>query len=386
VRSAINLVGYLDAVLGQGESARRFCDGLDAAGVPWAGFGLRLPVAEIGGSRSTRFGTAPFPHRVTVLWCNPDRYGVDITVDEPLTKGRYTIGRWAWEIDEVPYSWRFAARWLDEIWVISDFVADRLRASVGAPVVVLPLPIGADPLVGSLDRARFGIADDTFMFLFTFDYHSTLARKNPVAVIAAYRCAFGPGDGAALLIKSVNAASCPSDRAALALAVEGRDDIRLVDAALSARDKDALLAGCDCYVSLHRSEGFGIAMAEAIAYERPVIATGYGGNLEYMSGRDALLVSHRPVAVGDGAGPYAAAATWAEPDVAHAAALMRQLAADPDAAAERGRRAAKRLAVRFSPAAAGAVAAREIERAHAALAQRDAAATLAGGKATWPAP
>lgn len=370
----INVVGYLDAVLGQGESARRFCDGLDAAGVPWEGFGLRLDVPGARARKTTRFGTAPFPHRVTVLWCNPDRYGVDIPVDEPLTAGRFTIGRWAWELEEAPAAWRDASAWLDEIWVSSRFVASALRGAVEPPVVVLPLPIAVSADVRSLDRARFGVAQDAFLFCFAFDYHSTVARKNPVAVIAAYRQAFAPGEKTALLVKSVNARSCPDEAREVHEAATGRDDIRVVDVALPAEEQDALLAGGDCYVSLHRSEGFGISMAEAMAHGRPVIATGFGGNLDYMDGDAGLLVRHDLVPVGSGGGVYPADGRWAEPDVAHAAALMRQVAADPVAAAERGRRGAAAIAARFSPAVAGAVAARHVERAHETLARRDAEA------------
>jgi glycosyltransferase involved in cell wall biosynthesis len=366
----VNLVGYLDAVIGQGESARRFGDGLDAAGVPWAGFDLGLPVAAARSPPTTRYGTAPLPHAVTVLWCNPDRYGIDLELDDALTRGRYTIGRWAWELGAVPDTWGAAAGGLDEIWVISEFVAAAVRAVVETPVTVLPLPIAVRPAERPRDRTRFGIAGDPFLFLFSFDYHSTVARKNPEGVVAAYRRAFAPGAGTALIVKSVNAASCPVDAEALERAAAGRADVHVLDAALPGEEKDALLAACDCYVSLHRAEGFGIAMAEATALGRPVIATGHGGNLEFMDGPDALLVRHVPVPVGAGADPYPPEGTWVEPDVAHAAELMRAVAAAPEAAAARARRNAEALAARFAPPVAGAVAARHIARAHATLVGR----------------
>lgn len=364
----VNLVGYLGAVLGLGESARRCGEGLDAAGLPWAGFDLPLPIARAGTRAVPRFGSEPLPHDVTVLWCNPDRYEVDLSVDAALTDGRYTIGRWAWEVDPAPESWGPAGSLLDEIWVSSQFVADTLRGVVEVPVTVLPLPIAVTPAERPRDRTPFGIAGDPFVFLFTFDHHSVTARKNPMAVVDAYRRAFPPAAGAALLVKSVNAAFRPDEAEALHRAAAGRDDIRVFDAALPGEEKDALIAACDCYVSLHRSEGFGIALAEAMALGRPVIGTGYGGNLEFMSGPDALLVRHTRVPVGPGAEPYPADATWAEPDIDHAAALMRALAADPEAAAARGRRGAAWLAARFAPSIAGAVAARHIERAGATLA------------------
>jgi glycosyltransferase involved in cell wall biosynthesis len=370
----VNVVGYLDAVLGQGESARRFCDGLDAVGIPWKGFALRLPVERARTQTTTQFGTAPFPYRVSVLWCNPDRYGIDINVDDPLTRRRYTIGRWAWEVDVVPDEWRLASRRLDEIWVASEFVARLLRGRVDAPIAVVPPAIAAGPAVRPLARSSLGIPDGTFVFLCSFDYHSAIARKNPAGAIAAFRTAFGPRDGAALIVKSVNAASRPRDAEALRRAAAGREDVHFLDAALLTADRDRLLAACDCYVSLHRSEGFGLGLAEATAFARPVIATAYGGNLDFMDGPDALLVRCLPAQVGPGSDPYPVGATWAEPSIEHAAALMRLLAADPAAAAARGRVAAARFAKRFAPAAAGATAALHVERARAALARRDAVA------------
>ncbi|MFL5843718.1 MAG: glycosyltransferase family 4 protein [Solirubrobacteraceae bacterium] len=371
----LNVVGYLDAVLGQGQSARRFCSGLDAAGVPWAGFGLRLPVPAARRPTVPRFGTAPFPHRITVLWCNPDRYGIDIPVDPPLLRGRYTIGRWAWELGEVPVEWREQARALDEVWVISEFVAQALRPALDVPVHVIPLPLSPAPRPRALDRGSYGVADGAFLFCFAFDHHSTLARKNPGGVITAYRRAFGPDEGTALLIKSVNASSCPQDAQALHEAAAGRDDIVIVDAALAEHEQDALLAGCDCYVSLHRSEGFGMSMAEALAHGTPVIATGYGGNLDYMAS-DELLVGHALRFVGPDAGPYPADGVWAEPDLDHAAALMRRVASDPPAAARHGERAAARLAVRHALPAAARVAAEHVARAANALNAREAALQL----------
>src|SRR3954452_9263937 len=144
VADGLNLVGYLGAVIGQGRTARRFGDGLDAAGVPWAGFDLQLDVAR-DGPPVTRFGAAPLPYRATALWCNPDRYGLDIDLDPRLTGGRFTAGRWAWELERLPPSWAPAARLLDEVWVISEFVAAAVRAAVDAPVVVLPLPVSVRP-------------------------------------------------------------------------------------------------------------------------------------------------------------------------------------------------------------------------------------------------
>jgi glycosyltransferase involved in cell wall biosynthesis len=138
--------------------------------------------------------------------------------------------------------------------------------------------------------------------------------------------------------------------------------VQVLDAALAADDRTSILAGCDAYVSLHRSEGFGMTMAEAMAYGRPVVATAFGGNLEFADDTTAFLVDCRPAPVSPGVPIYPEGMLWAEPDLDHAAALLRRVVDDPAEAAARGRRGRDLIRSRHSPEAVGEVVAREIER------------------------
>ncbi len=203
---------------------------------------------------------------------------------------------------------------------------------------------------------------DAFTFLFTFDFFSTARRKNPVGLVEAYKRAFEPGDGAQLVIKSFNGDVKPESLAQLERAAAGRDDIHVIDRFLPVEQKDALLARADAYVSLHRSEGFGLSLAEAMLLGKPVIATGYSGNLQFMTPANSWLVGYELTRVGEGVEMYPPDARWAEPDLDHAAELMREVRAGGDAVTLRAERGRRDVEAALSPAATGAAMRARLER------------------------
>ncbi len=357
----VNLVGYLNHVIGMGESARQFAGALRAAGVPHtlAAIELGPTVPQIRETQAPWLRDAALPYGVTVLWCNPDRYGVDL--DPATLRGDRLVARWAWELPEIPVSWCSSAGPFCEIWTASQFVAAAVRKGVAVPVRVIPQAVAVAP-APPLDRRRWNVPSDHALFAFMFDHHSTAARKNAFGLVDAFTRAYPQGRKATLLIKTINAHNLPETAAELVAAASSHPAIHVVDVSLPAQERAALLAGCDCYVSLHRSEGFGMTIAEAMGYARPVIATDFGGNLEYMDEQTGYLVRSTPTAVGEGVPIYPAEGTWAEPDLTHAAHLMRSISEDPADAAARGRRAANRIATAHAPAVAGAVVAGELAR------------------------
>lgn len=333
----VNLAGYFAAELGMGTGARLLLDATKAAG---------LPVTTINSNRTESRQAATFEagasdvrYPVNIAFVNADQFPLWAgDVGPELLNGRYTIGVWAWEVEEFPdYPEAFGL--VDEIWGISRFVADAVRTRTDKPVHVVPLPIPPAPAtIEPLDRAGLGLPDAPY-FLFVFDYFSVLERKNPLAVVEAFCRAFAEGEGPVLVIKTINGHRRRADRERLRLACAGRSDVVLLEDYVTAGQLTSLMAEATAYVSLHRSEGYGLTMAESMALGRPVIATAYSGNLDFMNEDNSLLVPCTMVEVGPNAGPYPATTHWADPDVDVAAAHMRRLVDDPEFARDLGERA-----------------------------------------------
>jgi glycosyltransferase involved in cell wall biosynthesis len=369
----VNVAGYLRAELGVGEVARQMLTALDAAGIPALPVTASAPNSRQGHDfAGSGHEWNPFP--VNLVCVNADGLPAFAErVGERFFDDRYTIGVWWWELSEFPERFDEAFAHVDELWVGSRFVAEAVAPRATVPVVPIRVPVGF-PAPAPLAPGELGWPDG-FTFLYSFDYNSVFRRKNPLGVVAAYTQAFGPGDGARLVLKSINHERDPHNHRLLTDAIAGRDDIVVIDAYVSSRDRNRLTATCDCYVSLHRSEGFGLTMAEAMFLGKPVIATGYSGNLEFMDEQSSYLVRHALVPVGGGADPYDATATWAEPDVGHAAALMREVFEDREGARRRGAVAARRMAERHSPIAAGQVVRARLDRVASRLETEPPAST-----------
>jgi len=376
-RLGVNVVGYLRSEHGVGEVARQAVHALTVSDVPV------LPIGEVAtasrqGHDFAHHGLDDARYPINLLCVNADQTPSLVEKAGPaFFADRHTIGWWWWEVEAFPEQWLGSFDLVDEVWAGSRFVAETLSRVSPVPVVHIPMPVA---LPDGVEADRVGLElPDGFLFLFSFDYNSVFARKNPLAVVEAFRSAFPtPVEGGpTLVLKSINGERFPAQRDRLADAVAGRPDILLREDYLDARDKNALMASCDCYVSLHRSEGFGLTVAEAMLLERPVIATAYSGGAELLAADRAYPVGYRRVPIGVGSEPYPADGEWAEPDVAGAAAAMRAVVEDPEGARERGRRGAAYVREHHSPAAAGAAMRERLETIAARQGLRDAGADSA---------
>jgi glycosyltransferase involved in cell wall biosynthesis len=342
--------GFFRKQFGLGQSARLYAAALARAGYRVHAVDAGIPTShqDAAADLGDIEGDRPLVDLVVV---NPDH------LDElPLAGGTYRIGLWFWELDVMPPAWHWAVDRVDEIWVASTFVADVVRQATRKPVVVVPHPVGTGGIRNLDDRSAFDLDPRAFTFLFTFDVSSGVARKNPVAVIQAFQQAFPRGrDDVQLLVKSSNGAPDPGQLAPLFVQRDGDARVILRDQVLDAPRFEALQWRADAYVSLHRAEGFGLGMAEMMARGKPVVATAWSGNLDYMDGSSACLVGCTRVPVQPGQYPHAQGATWAEPDIDQAASWMRRLVDDPEFARCIGEGGRQAVQARLGDAAVAAV-------------------------------
>jgi glycosyltransferase involved in cell wall biosynthesis len=341
----VNVVGYLDAQDGVGEVARLLVETLQAAEVPYS---TRVS-AETPSARGARYepGRA-VAYDLTVACINADQMPLEVDrLGDVLGPDGPVAGIWAWEVEDFPEWMAASEEFVDEVWTYSVHSATAIAAAVSRPVFVMAPPI-ADVEPPVLSRAELHLPDG-YLFLFCCDARSVVERKNPIAVVDAFRTAFRPGAGPQLVVKVVNADPADAELARLRAAMADRPDITLRSYAEPPDRQVALMAAADAYVSLHRAEGYGLTMAEAMVLGKPVIATGYSGNLEFMTEDNSVLVPSSKVRIPIGVRPYPAGAMWADPDVEAAAAAMVGLASDPAAGVRLGARARADVLEHHSP-------------------------------------
>ncbi|MBS0558651.1 MAG: glycosyltransferase [Proteobacteria bacterium] len=240
----------------------------------------------------------------------------------PAAAGAWRVGYWAWELPEPPPDWVGCDATLNEIWTPSGFARDSLATLVRKPLAVVTHPVA----VSTTPRTRDASAP--FTVLVMADGRSSWARKNPAGAVAAFRAAFGESFEARLILKLHGR---PVEMRALEAELRGAlqaTNVFVVRDRLDEAGMQALYRSADVFLSLHRAEGYGLPMNEAMAQGVPVIATGWSGNLAFMTDDDSILVPYRLVPVRDASGVYRAG-TWAEPDIDAAAAALRRLATDP---------------------------------------------------------
>jgi glycosyltransferase involved in cell wall biosynthesis len=263
------------------------------------------------------------PHAVQLYCVNADQLlPTQQSLGSALTRKRYKIGCWFWELPNFPEAWWHAFDLVDEVWAPTRFIADTLAKVSPKPVVHMPVPVSFS-VQGSYGRRHFSLPEERFLFLFSYDFHSFSQRKNPQACIAAFKKAFGRAEqGVGLVIKTVYADRHPEAYRELCSLVEGDERITVIDAVMARDEMYGLIDTCDCFLSLHRSEGFGLGLAEAMLLGKPVIGTAWSGNMDFMNADNSCLVDYTLVPVGRDCYPFWEGQVWADPDVDQAAAHM----------------------------------------------------------------
>ena len=324
IPGGFNVVGYFTAELGVGEAGRRLADVVRCVGMPIQEVGVRTSHSrEQHPNRRDIAATTKYEN--TILAVNADQTRRVITscgLDQHPRRRR--IGFWFWELSAFPIDSMSAFDHVSEVWCASEFTRDAVAAVSPVPVHHIHLPIHIPTSPTPYSKKQAGLPEG-FVFLFTFDFNSVIKRKNPVDVLTSYTNAFGPNDGAHLVIKSINGHNQQAELAKLQHLAISRPDVIIQDGYLSAGLVQAQLELSDCFVSLHRSEGYGLNIAAAMAAGRPAIATGYSGNMTFTSAKYPYIVPYNLVPVGDNAHPYDPKAIWAQPVLPTASHHMRSV-------------------------------------------------------------
>lgn len=358
----VNAIGLFRYTSGLQQAAQSVVDALASAGVRLSLRDLPMAHQRDGRGRIGFDGLERFP--VTII-----NTGLDLSVPDVYRiaglhrrPGCYRIAVWWWEVEKLPKEWLGRGADVDEIWAPTAFIANALKV-LGKPVFPM-LPSVRLPAFEAKSKAACGLDPNRFTFLFAFDMNSRMPRKNPLGLIEAFRLAFRKSDPVELAIKvSPQERHYPEWWRELRSAASDHG-VKLIDRGLPRGELLALMNATDAYVSLHRSEGFGLTMAEAMLLGKPTIATGYSGNLDFMTPENSYLVNWSPVPVDREAIQTQPGAVWAEPSVAHAAELMRRVFENPHEAQARAARARTELSSRL---ATDAAAARMVARLNAVV-------------------
>jgi glycosyltransferase involved in cell wall biosynthesis len=347
----IGIAGLFSTASGLGEGARLAFAALDAAGLDPKAFDLspafdQSDLADRSSLRPFRTGQGGTiiihingPYIPYALW----------TLGRANVRGRRVIAYWAWELSSLPKSWRSGFQFVHEIWVPSQFTKDAIAAATDLPVRVVPHPLAVGTVTPLL-RDRLDLPAEATVVLCIFNLGSTLSRKNPLATIAAFRRAYGTASDRVLVLKLVDPGTSSWARRSLEEAVAGACNIRVIDRVMSRHEITGLIAVSDIVISLHRSEGFGLVLAEAMHLGKPVIATGWSGNLEFMTEQNSALVSYSLVPARDPQGTYDMPnQEWAEPHIDHAADWIRRLGESSELRFRLGSAAAADISARLAP-------------------------------------
>lgn len=323
----LRYIGYLRSEMGVGEAARGYVRALLNQGRD----AKLIDVSSLAVHRSQDLSLGEMQSFLTNSPCNFINI-FHINADELPNvmdhlkfmhgQNSYTIGFWAWETTDFPRKWRDRFSLVNEIWTASNYMAEAISKVSPVPVVCIPHVIQV-PEVES-NRAKMGLAENEFIFLFHFDFLSFAARKNPEGAIEAFRLAFSTEEPVRLVIKSMNAEREPERLNQLITLAENLR-VTFINETLDSKTRFQLIQSCDAYVSLHRAEGFGLGIAEAMAMGKPVVATGWSGNMDFMNVSNSLPVRYHLKPLEYDIGPYQSGTLWAEPDLEHAATLMRSL-------------------------------------------------------------
>jgi glycosyltransferase involved in cell wall biosynthesis len=364
----VNLVGYLAAENGLGEAARSIRRAAEATGINVVPMDFRWGCASRMAEPVPSRPMPSKPYMVNLIHLNADQLLTAHTIlGADFFKGHYNIAYSVWEQEEFPEDWVPALDLVHEIWTASTFCLDVISRKTARSVIRIPHSI--EPVVpAALDRRSLGLPETGFIFLAIADFFSTPERKNHFGALQAYAMAKEriPQE-TYFVLKTANSAMRPEVMQDIEQLQISCPSIIVRDGYIGRSEVNALINACDCFVSLHRAEGFGLPIAEAMYMRKPVIATGWSGNMDFMNPNNSFPVRFELQPLDHEVGPYRKGFRWAEPDLHHAAELMELVTRDPERARKMGETAGRDLKQGFSLIAVGRLIRERLEKIHSEL-------------------
>lgn len=347
----IIVAGALRTASGLGESARLCLDALRAQNIPAQGLDISRGLMQSVDLPDQGYAAAESLDGPGTIILHVNAPLVPLAmwrIGSRAVRDKHIVGYWAWELPEVAADWREGVPFVHEIWVPSSFTARAIEPIAGLrPVRIVPHPVAVRIPQAAAKREARGQAGHRFTVLTIFNMGSSLVRKNPFAAIAAFREAFGDDPSAKLIVKASNMSLYPEGAEAIRQSARGAN-IELIERTMGVDDLHELYRQSDALVSMHRSEGFGLTIAEAMAFGLPAVATDWSGNEDFLSSDTGIPVPFRLVPASDPQATYEhSEMNWADPDVASAAAALRRLRSEQGLAARLGVNAAQFVADYF---------------------------------------
>jgi glycosyltransferase involved in cell wall biosynthesis len=326
----VNLIGNICAESGLGQSCRLVASALDKTGFPLSIYKYEQLGAEGQGDHSWENRLSKeLPYDVNLIHINPHELGLAfIQQDASVWNYRYNIGYWLWELEEFPDEWIPCFQCLDEIWAPSEFICNAIRKKTTLPVRCMSYYV--DVHIGTIyERKHFGIPEDKFLYLMMYDQSSCMERKNPIGVLNAFKMAFEKeNENVGLVIKINN--PTPESRKQIRSVLDGYTNVYLIEETLSRDEVNSLTKCVDVVVSLHRAEGFGLVLAEAMLLGTPTVATNWSSNTEFMNENVACMVDYELITIEKDMPPFKAGNRWADANLDQAAGYMKKLYEDKE--------------------------------------------------------
>ncbi|MEW6771938.1 MAG: glycosyltransferase [Bacillota bacterium] len=353
----VNVAAYIDTESGVGQGGRNLIKALKISAIPYALNNIEQKWLRRKDKTFLPEVSAKNPYPVNIIVVNADQVEAFANqVGAGYFNNKYSIGYWFWEVFPFPEKFKKAFLYYNEIWVGSTYVLDIISRQ--APIPAVRVPFAVDFPLAPLQkytRQYYGLDEDKFTFLYVFDGASYFQRKNPVGLVEAFKVALPRlGSDCQLILKVTNPQFQPSEYEKLVQQCKGLP-VRLIEGYLSREETLGLINCCNCYVSPHRAEGFGLTIAEAMYLEKPVIATGYSGNMDFMNVDNSYIIPYQLVTLEQPVGPYETGSIWADPDIEYTAKLMIEIYEDRDTAIKKGKKAADWIRKHYSNEAVAAL-------------------------------